>query len=141
MIPSPWMILGSIAVAISAYFYGHHAGYAQKTTEDALEIARLNGLMSQAKNEQDVKDAETKQTFETKLSGILASRPRLFVPVSPSAGCSPATANAGQARAELDGQTAEDLIRIVADGDRAIIDLNSCVDRYNQVRDIANGQR
>lgn len=91
MMPSPWMILGAIAVAISAYFYGHHAGYAQKTTEDALEIARLNGLMTQAKNEQDVKDAETKQTFETKLSGILASRqgcsspsaPRLDVPPLP----------------------------------------------------------
>ena len=141
MMPNPWVILGAIFVLIFSYGYGHHAGYVEKETEDGIEIARLNGLMTQSKNEQDAKDAETKQTFETKLSGILASRPRLFVPVSPSAGCSATTANNGQARAELDGQTAEDLIRIVADGDRAIIDLNSCVDRYNQVRDIANGQR
>ena len=27
--PNPWMILGAIAVAVSAYFYGHHAGYVQ----------------------------------------------------------------------------------------------------------------
>jgi hypothetical protein len=140
MIPSPWMILGSIAVAISAYFYGHHAGYAQKTTEDALEIARLNRAMTEAKNEQDVKDASTKQDFETKLSGIIASRPRLFVPIRPAVGCATSTANSGQARAELDGQTAEDLIRIVADGDRAIIDLNSCIDRYEAIKGIANGQ-
>jgi len=134
MMPSPWMILGAIAVAFSAYFYGHHAGYAQKEMEDSLEIARLNGEMNKQKDEQDAKDANTKQEFETKLSGILSSRPRLYVPIASKGGCSPTAANDGQARAELDGQTAEDLIRLVAEGDRAIIDLNSCIDRYEAIR-------
>lgn len=133
--PNPWMILGAIAVALSAYLYGHHAGYAQKETEDSLEIARLNTEMNKHKDEQDEKDATVKQEFETKLSGILSSRPRLYVPVTSTSGCSTTTGNNGQARAELDGQTVEDLIRLVAEGDRAIIDLNSCIDRYNQVRD------
>jgi hypothetical protein len=124
-----------------AYFYGHHEGYAQKETEDALEIARLNGVMNKQKDEQDAKDATVKQEFETKLSGIIASRPRLYVPVTTPSGCSTTAANNGQARAELDGQTAEDLIRLVAEGDRAIIDLNSCIDRYNQVKETLNGQR
>jgi prophage endopeptidase len=141
MMPNPWMILGSIAVALSAFFYGHHAGYAQKETEDALEIARLNSVMASQKNEQDAKDADTKQQFETKLSGILSSRPRLYVPVTSNVGCAATTSNNGQARAELDGQTAEDLIRIVADGDRAIIELNSCIDRYNEVKEALHGQR
>ena len=141
MMPSPWMILGSIVVALSAFFYGHHAGYAQKETEDALEIARLNGVMASQKNEQDAKDADTKQQFETKLSGILSSRPRLYVPVTSNVGCAATTSNNDQARAELDGQTAEDLIRIVADGDRAIIDLNSCIDRYEAIRSTLDGQR
>jgi len=134
-LPNPWMILGCIAVALSAYLYGHHAGYAQKETEDALEIARLNTEMNKQKDEQDAKDADTKQAFETKLSGILSSRPRLYVPIASKSGCATTASDNGQARAELDGQTAEDLIRIVAEGDRAIIDLNSCIDRYNQVRD------
>jgi hypothetical protein len=138
---NPWMILGAITVAFSAYFYGHHAGYAQKETEDTLEIARLNRTMTKQKDEQDAKDAETKQEFETKLSGILSSRPRLYVPVTSKGGCSTTTSNDGKERAELDGQTVEDLIRIVADGDRAIIELNSCIDRYQQVKDTLDGHR
>ena len=136
---NPQVILGAIVLAIAAYGYGHHAGYAQKETEDALEIARLNTEMNKQKDEQDAKDATVKQEFETKLSGILSSRPRLYVPIAAKSGCA-GDANS-QARAELDGQTAEDLIRLVAEGDRAIIDLNSCIDRYNQVRDTLNGQR
>jgi prophage endopeptidase len=130
---NPYVILGALVLAISAYFYGHHEGYAQKETEDALLIAQKNREMQTQKDEQDAKDANTKQEFETKLSGIIASRPRLYVPVTKS-GCAPSATNDGQARAELDGQTAEDLIRLVAEGDRAIIDLNSCIDRYEAIR-------
>ena len=135
MMPNPWMILAAIAVALAAYLTGHHAGYVQKETEDALLIAQKNQEMQQQKDEQDAKDANTKQEFETKLSGILSSRPRLYVPITTKGGCPTVTGNDGQARAELDGQTVEDLIRLVAEGDRAIIELNSCIDRYNQVRD------
>jgi hypothetical protein len=132
MMPNPWMILGAIAVAVSAYFYGHHVGYALKEAEDAALIAQKNTEMRQHKDEQDAKDANTKQEFEAKLSSVLSSRPRLFVPTK--GGCAPTPGNDGQARAELDGQTVEDLIRLVAEGDRAIIELNSCIDRYEAVR-------
>ena len=134
-LPNPWMILGAIAAAFIVYLTGHHAGYAQKEAEDSALIAKKNDEMRKAKDEQDVKDAETKQEFETKLSGILSSRPRLYVPVTTKGGCATSSTDNGQARAELDGQTAEELIRLVAEGDRAIIELNSCIDRYNQVRD------
>ena len=137
---NPSWIIGLILALVGAYGFGRHAGYVEKETEDKLEIARLNGVMTQQKEEQDAKDAETKQAFEDKLSSTLASRPRLFVPVT-SAGCAASAANNGQARAELDGQTVEDLIRLVAEGDRAIIDLNSCIDRYNQVRETVSGNR
>jgi hypothetical protein len=133
MMPNPWVILGAIAAALIVYTTGHHAGYAQKEAEDLAMIAEKNREMQTKKDEQDAKDADTKQEFETKLSSVLASRPRLFVPTK--GGCATATGNDGQARAELDGQTVEDLIRLVAEGDRAIIELNSCIDRYNQVRD------
>jgi len=131
---NPWVILGAIAVSLAAYLYGHHAGYAQKEVEDALEIARLNRTMNAQKDEQDAKDANTKQEFETKLSGILSSRPRLYIPVAAKGGCATTATDNGQARAELDGQTVEDLIKLVAEGDRAIIELNSCIDRYESVR-------
>lgn len=136
---NPWMILGSISVAVTAYFYGHHVGYVLKETEDALVIAQKNSEMVKQKDEQDAKDATTKQEFETKLSSVLASRPRLFVNTTTKGGCSTTASNNGQERAELDGQTVEDLIRLVAEGDRAIIELNSCIDRYNQVKETLSG--
>lgn len=138
---NPQLILGALLLAIASYFYGHHEGYAQKETEDALEIARLNTEMNKKKDEQDVKDANTKQEFETKLSGILSSRPRLYVPLASKGGCATAAGNDGKERAELDGQTVEDLIRLVAEGDRAILELNSCIDRYNQVKETLSGNR
>jgi hypothetical protein len=141
MMPNPSMILAAIVVAFSAYLYGHHAGYVQKETEDALEIARLNKEMNAKKDEQDAKDATVKQEFETKLSGIIANRPRLYVPIASKGGCSTSTSNDGKERAELDGQTVEELIRLVAEGDRAIIELNSCIDRYNQVKETLSGNR
>ena len=138
---NPWMIIGAIGIAVSTYFYGHHVGYELKETEDALLIAQKNSEMQAKKDEQDAKDAETKQEFETKLSSVLASRPRLFVTTTTKGGCSTTSSNNGQERAELDGQTVEDLIRLVAEGDRAIIELNSCIDRYNQVKETLSGNR
>lgn len=140
-LPNPWVILGAIAVAFSVYLYGHHAGYAKKEQEDQLLIAQKNSEMNKLKDEQDAKDQSTKQEFETKLSGIIASRPRLYIPVTSKSGCAATTTSNGQERAELDGQTVEDLIRLVAEGDKAIIELNSCIDRYNQVRETLSGQR
>ena len=133
-LPNPWLIVGAIAVAFSAYLYGHHAGYVKKETEDNLLIASKNSEMNKLKDEQDAKDQSTKQEFEDKLSGIIASRPRLYIPITTKGGCSTSTSNDGKERAELDGQTVEDLIRLVAEGDRAIIELNSCIDRYEAIR-------
>lgn len=138
---NPQLIVGALVLAVASFFYGHHKGYAQKEMEDALEIARLNTEMNKQKDAQDAKDNEVKQEFETKLAGVIASRPRLYVPIASKGGCSTSTSNDGKERAELDGQTVEDLIRLVAEGDRAIIELNSCIDRYNQVKDALNGQR
>jgi hypothetical protein len=138
---NPWMILGAIAAALIVYTTGHHAGYVQKEQEDQALIAQKNGEMQKQKDEQDAKDNEVKQEFETKLSGIIASRPRLYIPVTSKGGCSTTTGNDGKERAELDGQTVEDLIRLVAEGDRAIIELNSCIDRYNQVKETLSGNR
>jgi cell division protein FtsB len=138
---NPWVILGAIAVAFSVYLYGHHAGYAKKEQEDRLLIAQKNSEMNKLKDEQDVKDSETKKLFEDELNNLIAKRPRLYIPVATKSGCAATTTNNGKETAELDGQTVEDLIRLVAEGDRAIIELNSCIDRYNQVRETLSGQR
>ena len=133
-LPNPWVILGAIAVAFSVYLYGHHAGYAKKEQEDQLLIAQKNSEMNKLKDEQDAKDSETKKLFEDELNNLIAKRPRLYVPVTSKSGCAATTTNNDKETAELDGQTVEDLIRLVAEGDRAIIELNSCIDRYEAIR-------
>jgi hypothetical protein len=52
---------------------------------------------------------------------------------SPAAGPDPA-------RTELDPATADALVAITADGDTAIRDLNTCIERYNTVRQATTAQ-
>jgi len=154
MMPNPWMILGAIAVCITAYFYGHHAGFAERDQEMQAEIALKNEEIRKAEhklNEQlsatstELKDANDaiakKQSDLNRL--ISAGRVRL-----PSAGCVQAAGGApiangsgNQEGSESDRATLELIAQIAADGDRAINQLNACIAAYEQVREAANGQR
>jgi hypothetical protein len=96
-------------------------------------------------------DVAKKQTDLNRL--ITAGRVRLptssCVQASPSA--APAPGNSPEAGAKPDGQTdqAADaeretlqlIAQIAADGDKAINQLNACIDAYNEVRNTLNGQR
>lgn len=151
--PNPWMILGAIVVCTTAYFYGHHAGFAQRDQEMQAAIAVKNEQSRQAEQNlseqlnqtstrlKDANDAVAKK--QSDLSRLIgAGRVRL-----PTSGCvqanSGATAAAGNSQdaGESDRQTLELIAQIAADGDRAINQLNACIDAYNQVREQVNGQR
>ena len=154
MIPNPWMILGAILVAVSVYFYGHHKGWDDRDIEMQAEIAVKN-------EEARVKEQElTKQLTEnsTKLMeannaitekqssldrAIRAGRVRL-----PSTSCvqtngNPpvASGNSNQAASESDTETLRLIAQIAADGDRAINQLNACIDAYQAVMEKSNGKR
>ena len=154
MIPNPWMILGAIFVAVSVYFYGHHKGWDERDAEMQAEIAVKN-------EESRVKEQElTKQLTEnsTKLMeannaitekqssldrAIRAGRVRL-----PSTSCvqtngNPpvASGNSNQAASESDTETLRLIAQIAADGDKAINQLNACIDAYQAVMEKSNGKR
>ena len=154
MIPNPWIILGAICVAVSVYFYGHHKGWDARDIEMQSEIAVKN-------EEARVKEQElTKQLTEnsTKLMeannaitekqssldrAIRAGRVRL-----PSSSCvqtngnTPvASGNSNQAGSESDTETLRLIAQIAADGDRAINQLNACIDAYQAVMEKSNGKR
>lgn len=111
--------------------------------EKAKQDARIAQLNQQAQEQREKADADLykqKQSFESKIrsinSGIDDGSKRLFINVkTPVCDSTTATGN-GEARAELDGQTAKDIVAIAADGDKAIIDLNSCIDRYNSLKEL-----
>lgn len=65
---------------------------------------------------------------------------RFSIPVASTGG--PGAGPATQpARAELDRTVAGALIAITADGDQAILELNTCIAAYNEVKDQQNGKR
>jgi flagellar capping protein FliD len=163
-VPLPWALFGAAVIAVVTYFTGHHKGWAQRDAEMQVEIARKNEE-SRAK-EQEMAKAVTDKDNElrkanddvakkqTDLNRLIASgRMRLpaasCVQASPSA--APAPGNSPEAGAKPDGQTdqAADaeretlqlIAQIAADGDKAINQLNACIDAYNEVRNTLNGQR
>jgi hypothetical protein len=164
MIPNPWMILGAVFLAISLYFYGHHKGWAERDAEMQAEIAIKNEEsrakeqeMNQKLNEQSSKLLEANNAIgekQTALDRAIRSG-KLRLPssscVQATANPTPTSGNSNQAPSQPDRQTDTTtdsdretlaaIAQIVADGDKAINQLNACIDAYNQVRETVNGQR
>lgn len=122
-----------IGCLLIAFFAGkYHERQAIKAEVERIESSmRDEAAATTQKLEKEKRDAEIKvnQLRADVASGAL----RLSVRASCSAG---ASSGDSEARAELDAKTADDLIAIAADGDKAIIELNSCIDFYNNLRAI-----
>lgn len=86
----------------------------------------------QAKYEKEKKNAESK-IADLRLR-VRSGTVRLSVPARGCAVPGNPGAATGKTRAELDGKTADDLVAIAADGDRAIRDLNLCIDQYKALQ-------
>ena len=154
MIPNPWVILGAIFVAVSVYFYGHHRGWDERDAEMQAEIAIKNEEsrtkeqeLAKQLNEQSSKLLEANNAISEKQSSldraIRAGRVRL-----PSTSCvqtngnPPVTSgNSNQAASESDTETLRLIAQIAADGDKAINQLNACIDAYQAVMEKSNGKR
>ena len=154
MIPNPWMILGAILVAVSVYFYGHHKGWDERDAEMQAEIAVKNEEsrvkeqeLAKQLNDQSSKLLEANNAITEKQSSldraIRAGRVRL-----PSTSCvqtngNPpvASGNSNQAGSESDTETLRLIAQIAADGDKAINQLNACIDAYQAVMEKSNGKR
>lgn len=150
---NPTLILSAVIAGLAAYFYGHHAGYAEKETEVQLEIARLNDAArtkEQELNKQitDVNNTltEANNALEKESSAldraIRAGRVRFPTSCVQTSSGAPAVSGSGnQAGSESDQETLRLIAQIVADGDRNTAQLNACIDQYNKVMEAVNGQR
>jgi flagellar capping protein FliD len=154
MIPNPWMILGAILVAVSVYFYGHHKGWDERDAEMQAEIAVKNEEsrvkeqeLAKQLNEQSSKLLEANNAITEKQSSldraIRAGRVRL-----PSTSCVQTSSNtpvasgdSPKAGSESDTEVLRLIAQIIADGDKAINQLNACIDSYNKVMEAVNGKR
>jgi hypothetical protein len=152
-IPSPYLLLGALSAAIGIYFTGHHYGWTERDMEMQVEIAKkdaeareIEHVMNGKLNQNAIKLEEANNVLTQKSTdldrAIRAGRVRL-----PSASCVQAPASTTTAApntedaTESDRQTLAAIAAIVADGDKAILQLNACIDAYEAVRSQLNGNR
>ena len=145
---NPWLIIGAICALLGVYFYGHHEGYQERVAEDQAEIIRLN---SEARAKEDELNRKLVQTgialrkarddIKTKQTSINAriDSGELRLPTSCAVQTNPGAPNDGGANGtQSDKQALKDIVAIAADGDAAIVSLNTCISQYNQVRETVN---
>lgn len=153
----------TLLIVLGLYRWGYHNGWSTRDAEMQAEIAKANEEarlvernMTEQINSTATKLQEANNVVNEKQSAldraIRAGRVRL-----PAASCVQAPANPApaavnqQAAAQPDRaadqpsdaerETLRLIAQIAADGDRAINQLNACVDAYNQVREQINAGR
>lgn len=155
-------VLITLLVIFGIYRYGFSSGWDKRDGEMQAEIAKKNEesreterRLAEQINANTTKLQEANNALDEKQSAldraIRSGRVRLPAPscVQAAAGPAPATGDRQEARAEPDRQadpasdaereTLRLIAQIAADGDRAINQLNSCIDAYNAVREQING--
>lgn len=155
-----WVAL-AIGWTAATYRFGSQAGRAEvraawqtERTDNARALA--NAIERQLDAEHALDDAlgtrdlqhrkelaDVQRKHDDFVDGVRRGAVRVSIPARApacrSAGDAAAAAAGpvAQARAELEPAAAAALAAIARDGDGAIIDLNACIDRYNQVRGAA----
>ena len=143
-----------VAILLGLYLFGHHVGWKDRDAEMQAEIATKNEearerehKLTEQLNQTSTQLKEANDAITEKQSSldraISAGRVRLPAPRCVQASPSPAPATGGgyEAPTESERETLRLIAQIAADGDRAIVQLNACIDAYNQVREQVNDHR
>jgi hypothetical protein len=163
-IPLPYIALAICIALFGSYRGGYHFGWQDRDNDMKLAIAKKNDearATEQKLNEQlnanATKLQETTNVINQKQSAlnraISAGRVRISAPscVQASASAAIAAPNSKETGSQSDRpadpapdaerETLQAIAEIVAQGDRNTAQLNACIDAYNEVRSLANGQR
>jgi hypothetical protein len=151
-IPLPYIALAICIALFGSYRGGYHFGWEDRDNDMKLAIAQKNEEARAKEKElgEKLQDQETKlrkaqDDVKKKQSAMheLARTGRLRLPApscpQANASASAATGNSTDA-SESERQTIAALIDIAAEGDKAISKLNACINAYNEVRVLVNGQ-
>ena len=130
-------MLRNIVIFVACLLMAFFAGKYDERQAIKAEVERIESSMRDEAAATTAKLEKEKRDAQTKVDQLRADVAAGAVRLSVRASCSASTAAGdSEARAELDPKTADDLIAITADGDQAIIELNSCIDFYNKLREI-----
>jgi hypothetical protein len=155
-IPLPWILVGLCITLFGTYRGGYHFGWQDRDNDMKIAIAKKNDEarakeqeLGEKLQDQEAKLRKAQDDIVKKQSAMhelaRTGRLRLPAPSCPQASAS-ASAPVGDIRpeqadaSELERQTIETLIDLAAEGDKAITKLNACINAYNEVRSIVNGQ-
>ena len=156
---NPWVILGIVMAVLSSFGAGYYSGEQNEYERQQLEIASLNA--SAREKEQALVAAVNTQTTQLlkvennakiqiakRDAAISAGTLKLRIPVKApdcpvhtATDASTAPRDSVQTNAELDRETAKSLVAITDDGDKAIRQLNACIDAYNTVYQTLKGTK
>jgi hypothetical protein len=166
----PALALAALLAMGGCYKWGYSSGWDDRDAEMQIEIARKNEE-ARAKEQEMAKAVADKETELRKANNVIAKKqtdlnsairsgrvrfPTASCPqAAPSAPAASGDSNqersqpdpAPDANSDASGpsdserQTLELIAQIAADGDRAINQLNACVDAYENMRSIINGQQ
>ena len=152
-IPLPYIALAICIALFGSYRGGYHFGWEDRDNDMKIAIAQKNDEARAKEKElgEKLQDQETKlrkaqDDVKKKQSAMhelaRTGRLRLPAPSCPQDGTSAAiaTGNSNTDASESERQTIAALIDIAADGDKAIVKLNACINAYNEVRVLVNGQ-
>jgi hypothetical protein len=162
-IPLPWLIVGVLISLFGTYRVGHHYGWLERDNDMKIAIAKKNEEarqieqnMSEKLNQQSAKLQEANDAINKKTTALaVANRagklrlcPTSNVQATPSTSVASADTKATSqpdrptdTASDAERATIDAIAEIVAQGDKNTAALNACVDSYNQMRDLLNGNR
>ena len=152
-IPLPYLLLGLCITLFGTYRGGYHFGWQDRDNDMKIAIAKKNeearelekNMTSKLSDkETELRKAQDEIVKKQSAMHELARTGRLRLPTASCPQASPSAptpaGNIDSTQSELERQTIEALIDIAAEGDKAIVKLNSCISAYNEVRNLVNGQ-
>lgn len=163
-IPFPYLALAICIALFGSYRGGYHYGWTDRDAEMQLAIAKKNEesrakeqamgekLNTTANQLQEANDVLTQKTSALDRA-IHSGRVRISTPscvqatTSASAAPTDSKETGGQSNrptdpaSDAERDTIQAIAEIVAQGDRNTAQLNACIDAYESVRNLINGQR
>ena len=152
-IPLPYLLLATCIALFGSYRGGYHFGWTDRDNDMKLAIAKKNEEareleknMSSKLLDQETQLRKAQDEIVKKQSAMhelaRTGKLRLPTPSCPQTSSSsiPTPGDNNSSPTESEQSLISALIDIAADGDKAIVKLNTCVAAYNEVRNLINGQ-
>ena len=162
-IPLPWLIVGVMVSLFGTYQVGHHYGWTERDNDMKLAIAQKNEEarqieqnMGEKLNQQSAKLQEANDAINKKTTALTVANRAGKLRLCPTSNVQAPTNTSiastdSKAASQPDRQanepsdaeraTIDAIAEIVAQGDKNTVALNACVDSYNQMRDLLNGNK